>query len=156
MKKLIIAVLLFSLCPLFGAATRGLGAVDFYSTLSGMRMAMRGDVGTAIWGNEQMMVYMWPQGTKYAFAVINRNGLPVDALREFSGYMMNVYKASDFVQQLEANGYKRLSPNDIPLTWTQFLLSYAAAAISAGSRSLITPLVIPVAPMLELRVEVEG
>lgn len=157
MKYLAGLLIVFALCPLvFGAVQGGRGSVDFYHALTGMRAAMRGEAGTAVWGNEQTLVYMWQQGTRYAFAAVARNGAPVDTLKELGAVRMNVYKASDFVRQLEANGYTRLSPNDIPLTWAQFLLSYAAAAISAGSRSLITPLILPASPLLDVRPEVEG
>jgi len=141
--------------PLFGATQGGISPVDFYHTLSGMRAAMRGDVGTAIWQSEQLLVYMWQQGSGYAFAVVSKAGEPREVLAAMgNGNGMSVKTAADFIFQLEKNGFAKITPNDVPLTWTQFLLSYCAAVITSGSRSLITPLIIPLAPMIDVnRVE---
>jgi len=154
----LVVLLTFALCPLFGAAQGGgIWAVDFYHTLSGMRSAAQGAPGTAIWSNGRLLVYMWQQGAGYAFAVVNEAGDPVDdLLRMVNGNGMSVRTAAEFIRGLEANGYARISPEQLPLTWSQMLLSYLAAAVSGAGRSLITPLLIPVVPPIELNPEVQS
>lgn len=157
-KIFIAAALLIGLCPVFGAVgTGGIQAIDFYHTLAGMRAAAQGQPGTAVWGNGQLLVYMFQHGAGYGFAVVNQSGQPVDdLLRMVNGNGMSVRTAAEFIRGLEANGYTRLSPEQIPLTWSQMLLSYFAAAVSAGSRSLITPLILPLTPPIDLNPEVQS
>lgn len=157
-KIFIVLALTVGLCPIFGAVgSGGIYAVDFYHTLAGMRAAAQGQPGTGVWSNGQLLVYMFQHGAGYGFAVVNQNGQPVDdLLRMVNGNGMSVRTAAEFIRGIEANGYTRLTPDQIPLTWTQMLLSYFAAAVSAGSRSLITPILLPIAPPIDLNPEVQS
>lgn len=120
--------------------------VDFYGTVAGMRAAAAGRAGTAIYEGHNLYVMMWPYRGGYAFSVINQAGDVVDDLaRMVNATGTNVYKMSDLVKWMEANGFKRVMPEALPVGIGQVLLGQVMAAVASGSRALTTPLLIPAA-----------
>jgi len=141
MKRLSIFILLLALISLACASVYPL---DFYSTVAGMRAAAAGRSGTAIYAGHNLYVMVWPHRGQYAFAVINQSGdLVDDLLKMVNANGVNVFRMSDLIRWMEANGFKQIDPKSLPINITSVLLSQVLAAVANGSRALITPLILP-------------
>jgi len=141
MKRLSIFILLLALISLACASVYPL---DFYSTVAGMRAAADGRSGTAIYAGHNLYVMVWPHRGQYAFAVINQSGdLVDDLLKMVNANGVNVFRMSDLIRWMEANGFKQIDPKSLPINITSVLLSQVMAAVANGSRALITPLILP-------------
>jgi hypothetical protein len=141
MKRLSIFILLLALISLACASVYPL---DFYSTVAGMRAAAAGKSGTAIYAGQNLYVMIWPHRGQYAFAVINQQGDVVDdLLRMVNANGVNVFRMSDLIKWMESNGFRQVDPKALPVNITTVLLSEMMAAVARGSRSLITPILIP-------------
>lgn len=141
MKRLSTLIILLGLLSLACASVYPL---DFYSTVAGMRAAAAGKSGTAIYAGQNLYVMIWPHRGQYAFAVINQNGDIVDdLLRMVNANGVNVFRMSDLIKWMESNGFQQVGPKSLPVSVTSVLLSQMMAYVANGSRSLITPLIVP-------------
>uniref|UniRef100_UPI002ADD642B hypothetical protein n=1 Tax=Bellilinea sp. TaxID=2838785 RepID=UPI002ADD642B len=53
------------------------------------------------------------------------------------------FRMSDLIKWMESNGFRQVDPKALPVNITTVLLSEMMAAVARGSRSLITPILIP-------------
>lgn len=143
MKKITLIIAILTL--LFCGFTQNVWAVDFYHTVWGMRQAVEGRIGTAIWSDGDLIVLMWKQNAGYAFAVVNKNGKLVDDILKMANATGTSYKtAVEFIKFLEHNDFNRIYPNDLPNQFTNLLLSQFILSVISGSRSFITPIIVPI------------
>ena len=140
--------ILFVILVLLGSFAAAVHPLSLYDTIRGMQGAAAGRIGTAIYEGNGLYVMMWPARGQYGFAVINQSGDLVDDLAKMvNGNGTTVWRMSDLVRWMESNGYQRIDPRSLPVAISQVLLSQFMTAVAAGSRSLITPLLIPAGAM---------
>jgi hypothetical protein len=154
MKKLISTVLIIA--ALLGALAFADGGgqawpINFYGTVQGMRAAAADQPGTFIYAGNNLYMLAWPiKSGNYAFSVINQSGSVVDSLmKQVNATGTTVYTMADLVKWMEANGFKRVLGQDLPVNIGQVLLGQVMASVASGSRAFITIVVFP-AGVLEL------
>ena len=156
-KRLLILIIFALLATLFS----GIFPVDLLNTVSGMRAAAAGRAGTAVYAGNGLYVMVWPYRGEYAFAVLDQAGQASDALQQMvNANGINVWSLSDLLKWMEGHGFSRIDPKLLPAGIGQALLGQFFAGVAAGSRTLITPLLVPAGalelPIYQQPVEVQS
>jgi len=122
--------------------------IGFYTTLQGMISCVKGAPGTSIYSSEKLIMMVFPQGTKYGFIVLDKLGNPLYDLVKAGGNGQKVCPEcmSEVINFLKMTTWKRILPAELPGPFLITLESYATAAISVGSSTLVNLILIPVLP----------
>ena len=92
--------------PMMAQAIEAGASVGTMEMLQGMQMAMQDGSGAFIMqsADAQSFLMAWPKGSAWEFALLSRDGLPINGIK------LNVFSFSDLVKQLEAIGWVYVSP----------------------------------------------
>jgi hypothetical protein len=122
--------------------------IGFYETLQGMISCVKNQPGTAIYSSEKLIMMVFPQGTKYGFIVLDRLGNPLYDLVKAGGNGQKVCPEcmGEVINFLRMTTWRKILPAELPAQFLLTLQAYSTAAISVGSRALVSLIVIPVMP----------
>ena len=114
------------------------GAVE---VIKGLQSALNGATGTGIYQNAESIVFFWPKGSTYEYAVFSREGgiMPGD----LTGVRVSVFELIKTLKGATATGWSQISPKDVPTILTTTIVNYSVLAIEAGSQILPTFFVMP-------------
>lgn len=147
MKRFVSLVLLIAV--LIGAVFGGANFLSMQETIRGMRSAMNGASGTAIFEKSDLYIFMFPSGRGYAMSVITKYGDPVSNLEELgTAVKQGAAEAAERINYLTGNGWKQISKNDLPPHVIGMLSSFATYLFTIGVGTLTT---LPLVPLVDYK-----
>lgn len=139
----VLLAIVFVLISLFAIGRMGAGA-----TVRGMRQVIQEAPGTAIYTDGRAYMLLWQQGVDYAWTVVNGAG-QADKI----SIRLDVTTASNLIRDLEANGFRRIGVESLPVNLVSALSGYSWIA---ALQSLPNVIVVPVTVLTPASVVEEG
>ncbi len=119
--------------------------LDIYKTVEGANSAARGGANTwaMMKATSDLIVLGWPQGTRYAFLIVDKLGQTTNLSQICNGTCIGWKDAAEFLTWLEQNGWQNVPATALP-PGVIAGLSQTAFLTSLGSRALTTILILPI------------
>jgi hypothetical protein len=141
---LILSLFLSSIACVGGAISAGsssgaqLGAAE---TINGLKAVVAANPGTFIMQSKDLLLMAWPQGSNYAFTIIDQSGRAQNSL---NGLKLNTVNFAELIKSLEAGGWKYILPAALPEKVLTALGTYSIEAAMTAVKTMPTIWIVPV------------
>lgn len=109
-------------------------------TINGLKSVIQQAPGTLLMENNDLVMAAWPKGTNYAFTLLKSSGQPVV---DMNALKLDSISMATTMKGLEAQGWKQITPSDLPQAVLSALGAYSMELIMTGVQSMPTIFLIP-------------